>query len=161
MRNTQTRKIQNSRQGGFTLIELMVVIAIIGVLASIAIPQYQNYIARAQFSEAHSLMGGAKVAVEEALYSGRDLDADDLRVTGEYGSIATDPAIITYPTDGTAPSASMIYTFGDDGVEKSGETLDTVVVGTATYNYTVDGGWECVSAVNPDAAVRSCENTAP
>ena len=47
-------------QKGFTIIELMIVIAIIGVLAAIAIPAYQNYIARAQVSEALSLMNGLK-----------------------------------------------------------------------------------------------------
>ena len=50
---------------GFTLIELMIVVAVIGVLAAIAIPAYQDYIARAQLSEGIILMGGVKSKVNE------------------------------------------------------------------------------------------------
>ena len=76
-------------QAGFTLIELMIVVAIIGILAAIAIPQYQNYVARAQASEALSLSSGIKVAIAEYYNTTGDfVDKDD--GNADYGLAAKD-----------------------------------------------------------------------
>jgi|SRR5690554_422095 len=59
-------------QKGFTLIELMIVVAIIGILASVAIPQYQNYIAKSQVSRVMAETGALRTAVETCMMDGLD-----------------------------------------------------------------------------------------
>ncbi|MCS3525532.1 pilin [Acinetobacter johnsonii] len=75
-------------QKGFTLIELMIVVAIIGILAAIAIPAYQNYTKRAHVSEGLSLAGGAKAAVTEYASSQNEWPTDNTEA-----GLAADTAI--------------------------------------------------------------------
>lgn len=84
------KKLKYKTESGFTLIELMIVVAIIGILAAIAIPAYSNYIARTQASEAISLLGALKVPVEEkySTFSSLplilELTAHGHRISGKY-----------------------------------------------------------------------------
>ena len=66
-----------SLQKGFTLIELMIVVAIIGILAAIALPAYQDYTARAQMTEALNLADAQKTSVSEYYADKGDFPADD------------------------------------------------------------------------------------
>ncbi len=104
-------------QKGFTLIELMIVVAIIGILAAIAIPAYQDYTQRAQVGEAMTLVSGAKTALAEFAQTNGTyptaLQLTELNLTapviGQYASFLVNPVdgIITATMAANPPVAPM------------------------------------------------------
>ena len=78
----KSMKIVKKAQAGFTLIELMIVVAIIGILAAVAIPNYQNYTAKSKFSAALSEVSGGKVGFDALLNDGGAMEVDKPELAG-------------------------------------------------------------------------------
>jgi len=107
----------NKKQSGFTLIELMIVVAIIGILAAVALPAYQTYTKKAKFTEVVLATSAAKAAMEIAVQTGvtdiADLDSGSngilaLGASGVVTSVTIADGVIT--ATGTADVDSRTYT---------------------------------------------------
>ncbi len=134
-------------QQGFTLIELMIVVAIIGILAAVAIPAYQDYTAKAQSSEGFTLMAGLKTPISEAvaaqgLAAGCVIPAGAV-TTGKY--LAT----ITAASAGTVCTLTGTYVAAGANQKILGQT-NTMAFDAST------GAWTCSSTLPAGVRPASC-----
>lgn len=135
--------MKKTTQQGFTLIELMIVVAIIAILAAIAIPQYQNYIARAQISRAVGETGSLKTAIDDCDANGTaQANCTDATITSNLTKPNTlgPGAGVTLNADGSATIAMPL----------NGQTSALVNKATVTWTRTPDdaaggtgGAWTC------------------
>ena len=132
---------------GFTLIELMIVIAIIGILAAIAIPAYQNYTIRAQVTEGLTLADGWKTAISEyyAVTGNWPVVAN---LTGTVASVGKYESSVTVVTGGT-----ILITYGGTQVNQKISTLTLSLVPYTNANNEIL--WRCGSAAAPSGTVAS------
>ena len=133
------------KQAGFTLIEMMIVVAIIGILAAVAIPSYQRYTIRAQVSEGVTLAGAAKSRVVDSFITRGEAPAT--RAKAGFIGLATDTSG-DYVTSVDIVNGVVVVTFGNNA---SAEITDLTF--TMTPYETLARGviWQCGLAPAPFA----------
>ncbi|QOF78489.1 pilin [Variovorax sp. 38R] len=156
------RSIARNVQKGFTLIELMIVVAIIGILAAVALPAYQDYVARAQVTEAISLAEGQRIAVTEKFTQDATCATNTDAATAKASSMAVDTDIkgkyvLKTTAGGTAAAGggcTIVATMQGSGVATPliSKTLTLTLSNADTGSFV----WTCTSNILQKYVPKTC-----
>ena len=156
-------------QQGFTLIELMIVVAIIGIIAAVAIPQYQTYVAKSQVTRVVQEVAAIKTAIEGCILEGRlatgdpsDITKCDAQATGSTLQ-ATSENTTAFGTTLPPATGTPAVTFAADAtgdttlVAKFGNSAAQALLGkTVTWTRNSGGSWTCKTNVEAKYTSPSC-----
>lgn len=134
-------------QRGFTIIELTITVAIIGILAGIALPMYRDYIGRAEAASALGTLVGLRTGVEQGLVSGKDsLTLADIGGSANASYLGT--IALAYSRDPASLSTLQI-TFGASSPATAGKYIQL-------YRNNSDPRWYCSTSLNSTYRPKNC-----
>ncbi len=146
-------------QNGFTLIELMIVVAIIGILSAIAIPSYLNYIGRSQAIEGFTVSSGLRSEITTHVWENKRFpDANEVATTGNIGKQANTLEGKYIATNGISvtPDTGVITIDFDDGNITGQSLILTPEINTLNNQQIVK--WSCSGTISPNKLPLSCQD---
>lgn len=136
--------MKRSMQKGFTLIELMIVVAIIGILAAVALPAYQDYTKRAKMSEVILASSACRTSITEVFQSNNAASLPAANNWGCESSVATSKYVAKIETDANGGIIVTAQSFGDTTIDNMTVSLVPTAIGGAAITTSAPlAAWVC------------------